>query len=270
MQFKDQIDIKDRFLVLYFDAQMGPIQLSRILEVPGRTIRDWINRVKNGEDIREVKKGRGRKRSITPDIEAKVLRTARQSYAKTSTRRVGAKLDIGKSSVHRIFQQKRYRYQSLIDTPELTTQEKERRVSYCEEMVAGEGQAIDETFFSDETGIKLSESHPTRAWSRPGRKIEAKTPKRDVKVNCWAAISTRGATSLHIYEGSLTGLRYCDILQAGIPEMERLYPEGFYFQQDNHPAHKLNEEWQAENDLRPIHFPIYSPDLNPIENLWQP
>lgn len=50
--------------------------------------------------------------------------------------------------------------------------------------------------------------------------------------------------------------------------MEALYPEGFYFQQDNLPAHRASKTWIKENGLGQFDFPDYSPDLNIIENLW--
>jgi transposase len=43
-----------------------------------------------------------------------------------------------------------------------------------------------------------------------------------------------------------------------------------YFLQDNAPYHTSNESraWLHNNGIDCIDFPPYSPDLNPIENLW--
>ena len=49
--------------------------------------------------------------------------------------------------------------------------------------------------------------------------------------------------------------------------MDELYPEGFYFVQDNLPVHHALENWLDENEFGRILFPS-SPDLTPIENLW--
>lgn len=42
--------------------------------------------------------------------------------------------------------------------------------------------------------------------------------------------------------------------------------------QDNAPIHTSNESkaWFADNGVKLLDWPPYSPDLNPIENLWFP
>jgi transposase len=49
------------------------------------------------------------------------------------------------------------------------------------------------------------------------------------------------------------------------------YPnEHWWFQQDNAPQHtsKLAHRWFHNHGVDLLDLPPYSPDLNPIENLW--
>ena len=54
----------------------------------------------------------------------------------------------------------------------------------------------------------------------------------------WAGISSRGATNVVVFTGTLTATRYIDILEAVlVPFLEEVYPNGHRFQQDNDPKH---------------------------------
>jgi len=263
------IDIKTRFLVLHLDAQMKSTRISDILRTPLRTIQDWIAKTDEGQDIREVGAGRGNKPKVTSKLKQKILRSAREQPNTSSTRKLGAKLDLGKSTIHEIYLQKGLKYQTLGKRPNLTEDQRDDRIDYCLEMTEEDGDKIYETFFSDEMGIRLSEAHQIKAWQTPGKKLKTETLPKNVKVNCWGAISSRGSTSLHIYTENLGAPLYQNIIAKHKTEMELLYPEGFYFVQDNLPCHQASENWLDENDFERIRFPDYSPDLNPIENLWR-
>ena len=99
---------------------------------------------------------------------------------------------------------------------------------------------INETFFCDEMGIRLSDARIKKAWSEPQKKVKVEKPLKDVKLNYWGATS-RGATSLQIFANNLNADAYQDIVEEHITEMEEIYPEGFYLQHDNSRVHKCVE-----------------------------
>ena len=54
-------------------------------------------------------------------------------------------------------------------------------------------------------------------------------------------------------------------------ELENLYPnQNYYYQHDKLPAYNKLEIFDDDEKIEIIDFPTYSPDLNPIENMWEP
>ena len=136
-------------------------------------------------------------------------------------------------------------------------------------MLKRKAKPLEEIFFADETGISLSEAFKSKAWTGPRKKVKVEEPVRNVKLNCWRAISARSATSLHIYKENLKADKYTKIVEEHIEEMKELYPDGFTYTHDNLPVHQAAESDLEEDGLDMVLFPSYSPDLSPIENLWR-
>jgi len=87
----------------------------------------------------------------------------------------------------------------------------------------------------------------------------------------WGGISWNHRTDLVVIDGTLTAQRYVnEILRPHVlPFMER-HPEMTRFQQDNARPHaaRFTREFLDDNDIRVLPWPPYSPDLSPIEHLW--
>ena len=96
-----------------------------------------------------------------------------------------------------------------------------------------------------------------------------------VKVSAWACFSGHGLGYMYIFNENMDSKKLKDILGTHLIESAELHfdvghAEQWWFLQDNAPQHKsfLIRTWLFNNGIQCIDFPPYSPDLNPIENLW--
>jgi transposase/uncharacterized coiled-coil protein SlyX len=96
-----------------------------------------------------------------------------------------------------------------------------------------------------------------------------------VKVSAWACFSGHGLGYMYIFNENMDGKLLQGILGTHLIESAELHfdvehAEPWWFLQDNAPQHKsfLIRNWLFNHGIQCIDFPAYSPDLNPIENLW--
>ena len=90
-------------------------------------------------------------------------------------------------------------------------------------------------------------------------------------VMVWGGITHNGRTELKIIEGNLNSVRYRDeILSPSVLPFITRHGNRHTFQQDNARCHiaRLSMQFLAQNNIIVLPWPALSPDLSPIEHLW--
>jgi len=152
----------------------------------------------------------------------------------------------------------------------------QRRLSFAEGYGDWTVADWDRAIFSDETHIEVYGR--SRVWvQRPvGHALDPEYMVERVphseRVSLWGCFCARGVGQAEIFIDAFDAARYVDILQHNLIQTAlHFYPrETWWFQQDNAPQHtsRLAHRWFHNHGVNLIDFPPYSPDLNPIENLW--
>jgi len=161
--------------------------------------------------------------------------------------------------------------------PVLNRVNRRNRLRWCRQHQHWTQQQWSRVIFSDESRFCLSSADGReRVWRRRGERY-ARCCIREFNrwggpgVMVWAGITSQYRTPLVVIEGNLNAQRYVnEVLEPHLVPFMGAHPEIGIFQQDNARPHaaRLTANFLQAQGIQVMQWMPYSPDLNPIEHLW--
>jgi transposase len=252
------------------------IDIAHALKCSENTVSLWTNRWRDTRSVADAERS-GRPRCTDDDTDIAI-----EEYAEVKKRTVPKEikkelqLDCSARSIRRRLDEvglfgRVGRTEYIYDDRDI-----QRRLSFAEGYSNWTTAEWDRVIFSDETHIEVYGrsrvwvQRPVGAAFDPEYMVE-RVPHSE-RVSLWGCFCGRGVGQAEIFVGEFNAKRYADILQHNLLQTAlHFYPrEHWWFQQDNAPQHTadISRRWFHNHGVDLLDFPPYSPDLNPIENLW--
>lgn len=150
----------------------------------------------------------------------------------------------------------------------LMEKQKRARVRWCQQL---KGDSLDNIIWTDEKPFELYKRRHL-VYTKKGQQVRPRPAvKYSPKIQIWGGISCSGKSQLVLWKGRGNSADYIDTLEcAALPFKQWVHSSSHRFLHDWDTTHTSGQTkaWLKTNKFEVLLLPAKSPDLNPIELVW--
>lgn len=257
-------------------------EISAMLRISKSTVAEIIRRFNIENRIESIPQT-GRPAALNDREKRRLVRKIKENPRLSAPRLASELLEERGKKVHpetirRTLRQHGYNGRVARRKPFINEANRRKRLNFAKELVSKDEAWWTNVIFADESKFNIYNSDGrTMVWRMKNTELDIKHTRGTVKhgggsVMVWGCISTMGVGNLVFIDTIMDKNVYLNLLKNNLHQSAENMGirDSFKFYQDNDPKHKARivQEFLLYACPKVLHPPPQSPDLNPIENLW--